>query len=159
MDVADTGLFEMIPDARGKQRDAVALGDRQERRVAEQDRIVAVQDSLHAHDALVAAMGVVARPFAERPFGVRLFFGRRHFAFDDDLRRRRHRQAGEGRAQDFQRRAAQRAGVFVFADAGFGRGRRRHPGCRLAAEHDGDGAGLFRLASIFERFVCRAFAR
>ena len=44
LDVGNAGLLQVIPDARGVERNTVALGDRQERRVAEQDRIVAMED-------------------------------------------------------------------------------------------------------------------
>ena len=76
LDVRDAGLLQMIPDARGVKRNAVALGDRQKRRIAEQDRIIAMENPLDANDAFIAAMGVISRPFAEWPFRVRLFFGR-----------------------------------------------------------------------------------
>ena len=90
-------------------------------------------------------MGVIARPFAEGAFAVGFFFRRRHLAFDDDLRSCRHGQSGVGRADHFERRAAQGAGVFIFADARFRRRRRGHPGRRLAAEHDGDRTGFAGL--------------
>lgn len=70
LDIRDAGLFEVIPDARGVERNAVALGDRQERRIAEQDRIIAVKNPLDADNALVTAVGVIAGPLAERPFGM-----------------------------------------------------------------------------------------
>src|SRR5262245_42450622 len=102
LNVGNTRLLQMVPDARGVKRDAVALGDRQERRVAEQDRIVAIKNSFDAHDALIAAVSVIARPLAKGPFRMRLLFRWRHLAFDDNFRARRDWQAGVRRADNFQ---------------------------------------------------------
>ncbi len=79
LNVRDAGLFQMIPDARRVKRNAIALGDRQKRRIAEQDRIIAIEDPLDPDDTFFAAVSVISRPFAEGPFHVRLFFGRAAF--------------------------------------------------------------------------------
>ncbi len=42
------------------------------------------------------AAGIVARPFAKRPLGARLFARRRNLAFDGDLRAGGNRQTGHG---------------------------------------------------------------
>ena len=145
LDVRDAGLLQVIPDARGVERNAIALGDRQKRRIAEQDRIIAIENPLDADDTFIAAMSVISRPFAEGPFRVRLFFGRGHFAFDDNFSCCGDRQSGEWRSDHFERRAAQRAGIFIFTHTGFGGGRRSQPGSGLATEHDGDGTGASRV--------------
>ena len=152
LDVRDAGLLQMVPDARGVERNAIALGDRQKRRIAEQDRIIAIENPLDADDTFSAAMSVISRPFAEGPFRVRFFFGRGHFAFDDNFSCCRNRQSGEWRSDHFERRAAQRAGIFIFTHTGFGGGRRSQPGSGLATEHDGDGTGASRVPIL--RAIC-----
>ena len=82
--------------------------------------------------------------------------GRRHLAFDNDFRSCRDGETGNRRAYDFQRRATQRAGVFVLADAGLGCGRRSHPGGRLAAENNGHRARFSGLP-IFPRDLLAVF--
>src|SRR5262245_54039672 len=145
VNVRNSRLVQMIPDTGGIKRNAVALGDRQQRRIAEKDRVVAVKNSFHTHDALVAAVGIVAGPLAERTLRMRLFFRRWHLTFDNDFRAGGYRQTGMRSAHDFQRRAAQRAGVFVLAHAGSRGGRPRHPRGRLTAEHNGNRAGAAAL--------------
>src|SRR5690242_8700714 len=139
----------MIPDARCIKRNTVALGDRQKRRVAEQNGIIAMKNALDPNNAFIAAVGVISRPFAEGPLRMRLLLGRRHIAFNDNFRSRRDRQSGIRRTNDFEWRATQCTGIFVFADPRLGCRRRRHPGGGLAAEHHGNwtsAAGLPILA-------------
>jgi hypothetical protein len=44
LNIGDPRLFQMIPDAGREKRDAVALGNGKQGRVAEQDRVVSMQD-------------------------------------------------------------------------------------------------------------------
>src|SRR5262249_59102591 len=105
----------MIPDAARVKRDAVALGDRKEWWIAEQNRVVPMQDSLYPNDTLFAAVCVIARPLAEGSLHFRLFFRRRHFAFDDNFRSCRNRQTAACRSYHLHRFAPERPGILIFA--------------------------------------------
>ena len=65
------------------------------RRLADDDRIVAMVDRLHAQDGLLGTFfgGVIARPLGERAFGPGLLLGRWHEALEYQLRVGRNRQA------------------------------------------------------------------
>ncbi len=115
----------------------VAPVDRPERRRAGDDRIVAIVNALNAHHRFRPLVRVVARPFAERPFDRRLFALGRNHAFDNDLRLCRHRQFRQRQLDNIHRTAAIGAGELVLRSPERRRHRRRHPGYRLAAEHDG----------------------
>src|ERR671910_163931 len=93
LDICDTGLLQVVPNTRCKKRYSVAFCNRKQRRVAKENGIIAMQDSLYPHDALLAAVRVITRPLAEGSFHPRFFFRRRDLAFENDFRRGRHRQA------------------------------------------------------------------
>src|SRR5262245_13473344 len=85
LDIGDARLLEVVPYARREKRNAVTLGDRKEWWVAEQDRVVAMQDSPYPNDTLFAAVCVIAGPLAEGSFQLRLFFWRRYLTLDDNF--------------------------------------------------------------------------
>src|SRR5882724_9363077 len=93
-----------------------------------------MQDALYPHDTLFAAVRLIAR----------------HFAFDDDFRSCRNREAGEWGSYHLHRFAAQRPGIVVFAHPGLGRRRSRRPSRGIAAQDNRDGTGAFHLP-IFSR--------
>jgi hypothetical protein len=115
LNIGDPRLLQVIPDAGRVERYTVALRNRKQRRVAEQNRIVAVENPFDANDALLAAMGLISRPLAERSFHDRLFFWWRYLPFDNAFGGCRNRKTSKRRTDDFHRFAAQRASIVVLA--------------------------------------------
>ena len=102
----DAGGFELVPHraaAVGAEIEGVVVR-RHRRDRAHQDRVVAVHQRVDADRGLeIAAAGVIAGPFAERPF-LDLVVGMDE-ALEGDLRVRRHRQAGLRHVDDLDRLA------------------------------------------------------
>src|SRR5262245_39196507 len=156
LDIGDAGLFEVVPDAVREERDTVTLGDRKEWWVAEQDRVLAMQDSLYPNDTFFAAVCVIARPLAEGSLHLRLFFRWRYLTLDDNFRSRGHRKSGKRSPYHFHRLAAQRAGVVVLAHPSLGRRWCRGPSRWLTAQNNRDGTRALCLP-VFSRYLLAVF--
>ena len=169
------GIGDVLLDGGRAHHRAVArhlVGTAAHRRHAEHDRIVAVVDRLDVeHRDLAHAAGIVAGPFAERPFRMRAVG--RHVAFEHDLGVGREGQAGDLAAHHLDRFAAQAADEVELEHAV----RRFEPAeeerDRIAAQHGDarqrlaalerlvavDAAVMARPPSPCRRFSCRAPAR
>src|SRR5262245_37104912 len=156
LDVGDTRLLEVVPDARREERDTVTLRNRKEWWVAEQDRVVTIKDSLYPNDTLFAAVCVIAGPLAEGSLHLRLFFRWRYLPLDHNFRSRRHRKSGKRSPYHFHRFTAQRAGVIVLAHPSLGRRWCRGPSRWLTAQNNRHGTRALCLP-VFSRDLLAVF--
>ena len=102
----------------GAERQAEVKARRLHRRRAEQDRIVAMMDGAHFHHRPRPCRGgVIAGEFAERSLGQRRLAHRQQAAFENDFRMCRNREVSLRAAQNFDRRAFDRAGELVLRTA------------------------------------------
>ena len=149
---------ERLPDL-GRAGDAfeqTGLVDRLVLRRAGENRIVAVQDRLHVHvGPRHDVVGVVAHPFAERPF--RLDLPGHGFAFDHDLGIGGNRKAGVRALDHFDRLAADAAGEVILRHAAGNGLAESKIEQRILAAHDRELAALAAL-EIFVAMNAAVFA-
>src|ERR1044071_9781916 len=93
---------------------------------------------LNAHNGFGPLMRVVAGPFAERAFDSGFFGLRRNDSFDHDLRFGGNWKFCDRELHHLDGRAAISSRQFVFRSSERRRHRSRHPGDRLATQHDGN---------------------
>ena len=142
----NAGRFELVPHraaAVGAEIERVVVR-RHRRDRAHQDRVVAIHQRVDPDRRLeIAAAGVVAGPFAERPF-LDLVVGMDE-AFEGDLRIGRHRQAGLRHVDDLDRLAEDAAGGLQLVLAVGNLDAAQHDQRRMHAGDHGDRAGLAAL--------------
>src|SRR5262249_2346130 len=118
LDAVEAGALDLVPD-HARLHDALGerrVGRRPHRRRHGEDRIVAVIDTTHAHDRLIAHMArVIAGELAERSFRSGLV--RQEFALDSNLGARRDRQAMELAGDGLVGPAAMAARIRELADS------------------------------------------